>query len=202
MLKNALLILFVDRLTALRYARLYHVDRANWKFNKAKQEYLIRHMLTPPIENDGAVPGGEKGEEAAKNEEEEEKGAERGASDQHWPDEWNRCVAKYLVTIQGKAKQRLLDILNEAARREIPPIAQDVAAAGEGQEHDSDAVAPSVSTLGAKSVSFGDLAMEQQSLATSQSSVPNHAGALSAKEVSRIQFEKERAGKMLLELHD
>ncbi|UZJ57278.1 hypothetical protein CBS101457_006598 [Exobasidium rhododendri] len=184
---------------ALRYARQYHVDRANWKFNKAKQEYLIRHMLTPPVERkDGATEGQRDGEGDGDGKG-EDGGDDEGkpAIDQFWPDDWNRCVAKYLITIQGKAKERLFDILNLAAQRDVPPVAQEQSMTP-GDSSTAALPPHSAPTVEAKSVSFGDLAMEQQNAnAVLNSGIQSNA--LSAVEVSRIQFEKERAQKMLME---
>lgn len=180
-------------MTALAYARQYHVDRANWKFNKAKQEYLIRHMLTPPIEPESVEKGpGEGGK--AEGDEAEEGG---NAKDQYWPDDWNRCVARYLATIQGKAKERLFEVLRQANRQEMPSLAHEVSS--RTAQPSLDPPHPVSASTAMKSVSFGDLAMAQDATDSTQGAAPD---ALSDVEIRRIRFEKERAEKLLHEMQD
>ena len=122
--------------------------------------------------------------------------------DQHWPDEWNRCVAQYLLTVQGKAKERLLDTLTRAAHQDIPPIVEDEAAVA-----DTGAAADAVSAPGAEttskstmSVSFGDLAMRHDAAGVLNGD--QASTAKSAQEVHKIRFEKERAENLLREMQD
>lgn len=99
---------------ALAYIRQFHLDREHWKFNKAKQEYLIRHMFTLPLEKPSwSEPDTSKEKDGMDKEIDSFKS-------QYWPNEWNRCVAKYFATIQGQAKQRLFDTLTRASQQVIP----------------------------------------------------------------------------------
>jgi hypothetical protein len=179
---------------ALMYAYQYHTDRDNWKFNKAKQEYLIRHMLTPPLEQEGtSVAQGEEQEQRQEAEAEAETETHTNLADQHWPDVWNRCVAKYLITIQGAAKERLIDTLTKASQRDIPKMVEAVDQSNV-VANTSEPPAPAPAAAGSKSVSFGALAMEQDAAGKIDDGV-------NASEIRRLEFEKTRSKKMLDEMH-
>lgn len=180
---------------ALGYARQYHLARSDWKFNKAKQEYLIRHMLTPPpAQSAGGIVGNQ--QDAEKETEGDGDDIASTPDQQHWPDEWNHCVAKYLATIRGRARERLFDVLTMAAKQVIPAEPVQVVSAA-----DLTAGVPAANTATKKKsvVSFGDLAMAQEAAGneTSESST-----SINAADVQRRHFQKDRATKLLAELQD
>lgn len=173
-------------LSALLYSRQYFLDRTNWKFNKAKQEYLIRHMLNVPPQISISASQSNSTDGNAKSEADESKDKDEiVASQPFFPEEWVECIARYLNTIQGQAKQRVIDTLNIKAQQEIPsqPVTATTAI--------DLATKPTSSSNGEikKSVSFGDLAMKQDD--------SPGATQLSDQERHRLQFEKERAIKLL-----
>lgn len=112
---------------------------------------------------------------------------------QYWPDEWNRCVARYLATIQGKAKERLVDILTKSAEQVIPalPAREDATI--------QSITTPSLNTTPSekKTVSFGDLAMSQEA---SSNEASDPSVNISIAEIQRRQFQKDRAAKLLNEM--
>jgi hypothetical protein len=148
-------------------------------------------MLTPPPTQTATEIDSSKldVEESAEKEEDDI------ADQQHWPDEWNRCVAKYLATIQGKAKLRLMEILTKAAEQIIPAMPVQVVTSAPSTE----GVSGAINAPGKKSVSFGDLAMIQDAVHNEGSDLST---STSAADVQRRQFQKDRAIKLLAELAD
>lgn len=175
-------------ISALSYAKQYAVDKQQWKFNKARQEHLIRHMLSrAPQEN--ANESIEKPEKVT-NEEEAEAvaAAEQIHQPSWWPDEWNECVAFYLNTVQGGAKDRLLKRLREAKEQVTPapiqPLVQESQPLPSTQE-------AAMSSANSKSVNFADMA----TVVDAQPSVEEQAEKESDRQ--RIIFEKKRATALL-----
>jgi hypothetical protein len=177
---------------ALAYARQYHLARSEWKFNKAKQEYLIRHMLTPPPAASQSTKA-DKIVDEAKDEEAED--GDTILDQQHWPDEWNKCVAKYLATIQGKAKERLFDNLTKAAEQVIPMMPAQI----ESAIASNTTPASNAAISEKKSVSFGDLAMAQDA---STNEAQDSSASISVADIQRRQFQKDRAARLLAEMRE
>lgn len=95
---------------ALEYARQYHLDRPAWKFNKARQLWLIRHALSIPTSEGLSVNPSEdvankeavskENKDSAKEDEEEEEEILP-----FWTDRWTVLAGSYLATVQGGAKE-------------------------------------------------------------------------------------------------
>jgi hypothetical protein len=120
---------------ALSYAYIFHTSRQAWKFQKAKEGWLLRHLLdhpTPAAATEAAAPAsaeptartdtvsGEPADEAAQEEQ----------VDNSIPDAYIALAGHYLSTMQGKSKDRLKEELQravaagEALPAEAPEIEQ------------------------------------------------------------------------------
>lgn len=176
-------------MAALGYAKVYLLERPSWKFSKARQEHLIRHMLSRPISmSDGRVEQANK--EAG---EDKEHGVDEDDAPQAswWPDEWNGCVALYLATVQGAAKARLLQRLRDAAAQSVPEVPLPAAPK---QETDTNGPSSEVQqNQQAKSVRFAEMAMTAD-----ERSTVDYTSKVSHRE--QILFERGRARALLSQM--
>jgi hypothetical protein len=171
-------------IASLAYAQQYHINRIAWKFNKARQEHLIRHMTSRLDETKGDKVMEADGKE--QNEVEDEIDKPSG-----WPDEWNCCVGLYLYTVQGAAKERLVQRLRQSAQKRVPDVVVEKISTAPDQVQAAD-------NSIAKSVSFGDMAM---GMSQDQDDSQPASSKVTVEERDRIQFERERARTLLTIMH-
>ncbi|PWN92067.1 hypothetical protein FA10DRAFT_82277 [Acaromyces ingoldii] len=180
---------------ALEYARQYHLDRPAWKFNKARQLWLIRHALSMPTsEGLSANPSEDVANKEAVSKENKDPSKEEEEEEEEippfWTDRWTVLAGSYLATVQGGAKERLIGSLREAATAEIPAIPQRATAEAE------DSFATSAADEKSKSVSFGDLAMTKE--AKDAADGPSDADiALAQEQATLVKKRKARAQQLL-----
>ncbi len=99
---------------AIQYAQVYIKDKSQWKFNKAKQNWLLRNALSvPPSDYDSALarkqPDSTASAEAAPEEAEDTEDGENFV-----PEDFVPVVTAYLTSVMGGARQRLIESLREA----------------------------------------------------------------------------------------
>lgn len=138
---------------ALTYACIHHTSRSSWKFQTAKQAWLQRHLLTCPlptevrIESEGrtdTISGDPSAEDV------------QPVVDNSIPDTYLPLVVNYLGTMQGKSKERLLNELRGVvASMKALPTEEEQLQANVTQ------VEPTTTSTGSKTVSFADVADEQ-----------------------------------------
>lgn len=155
---------------ALTYAYVFQTSRADWKFQKAKEGWLLRHLLTPPQDLTGTatkpIASGEGAATATASEGQAEGIAEETVEDMCIPETYLALVTKYLSTMQGKSQLRLREDLQKTVQEfdALPPLAE---AASETTTtttsvpvKDQEAGA-ATSDADGKTVSFADMAEEQ-----------------------------------------
>lgn len=164
---------------------------------------LAGPVATSNTSLDSRIGAGGK-DEAANDDDDDEEGPQRPA---YWPDEWTPAVAVYLGTVQGGAKARLVQKLQQAAQQPLPaPPPEPIAAAVDASIANAAAAAtttgaPAPASAGPeKSVRFGDMAMLANEEATTTAAAANAASAVASAQQkhARVVFERARA-RVLLE---
>ncbi|KAE8207762.1 hypothetical protein CF327_g7262 [Tilletia walkeri] len=175
---------------ALAYAQRFARDRASWKFEKQRQNWLLRHVLdvylsSPGIDSTDEAAVEEKGANGAGNgkEEEDEDG------DVRVPGAYVHVLAYYYAHMVGGAKARIIETLREAANKVIPDEDQDAAI---------EAI-PSTSETAAPTFSIGDLALQKEAQEEKEkgADVENAAKLKAARDELR---RRKEVGRRLLEL--
>ncbi|CAO1622557.1 unnamed protein product [Sympodiomycopsis kandeliae] len=139
---------------ALTYAYTHNTSRSTWKFQKAKEAWLQRHLLTVPLSSEtgqqsetgrtDTISGDPSSEET------------QPTVDNSIPDKYLPLVVNYLSTMQGKAKDRLIgELRNVIASMKALPSEE------EQLQENANQVPAAPTSSGAKSVSFADVADEQ-----------------------------------------
>ena len=96
--------------TAIQYARIYVSDKASWKFNKAKQNWLLRNALAcPPADYDPSVST----KAAAGDEQDEDENKDEEEGENFIPEPFVPVVIEYLRSVVGGARQ----VRNNVPRR-------------------------------------------------------------------------------------
>ncbi|EPQ28759.1 uncharacterized protein PFL1_03562 [Pseudozyma flocculosa PF-1] len=199
---------------AIEYARVYSSDRASWKFNKAKQNWLLRNALAcPPADYDPelatrkpAAQGDKPSEEAPTAAQGAQDGqGDAAAADKEKPEEdegenfipevFVPVVTAYLKSVMGAAKQRLVETLKEALNAPVP----ETAAAETVSDVDAAASAPAAADKSTgKSVSFGAMAMEAEKTADAAAAATNGEGEASpAIDARTLELRRQRAKRIL-----
>lgn len=184
---------------AIIYAQTYTGNKTQWKFNKARQNWLLRNALSiPPADYESTlarVASGEKQGEAKGRDGDDEEG------ENFVPDDFMPVVSAYLKSVLGGARSRLITTLNEACN------AAEVVTPSHNETSDSPAKpAPVAETAGAetpgarKTVSFADIAMEQESSQQAKAETPSstdEAGATAGPDARTVELKRTRARSLL-----
>jgi hypothetical protein len=203
--------LSVQAKQAIQYAQIYSKDKSLWKFNKAKQNWLLRNALSIPpsdydaslarrqastteTEGDMTLPDGENTEENA------EKLNDDGEEGETFiPDDFVAVVTAYLQSVQGGSRQRLVGSLNEALKAPEVAVKPEPAAAPEAVTQ-VNANVDNVATTpanGTKSVSFAKMAMEAEAEAEE---IRESAGSSAVPDTRTVELRRDRARRMLQQM--
>lgn len=182
---------------AISYAQTYVSNKTQWKFNKARQNWLLRNALSvPPADYDAALARKRsdlKSGEASNAEEDDEEG------ETFVPDDFVPVVAAYLKSVLGGAKVRLVQTLNEALQAAEVPVAPPM----DAPATITDVAASEAPTTG-KSVSFADMAMEQEG--TQEQSKSTHSAATeeavapAGPDARTVELKRQRARVLLQQM--
>ncbi|KAE8229907.1 hypothetical protein CF326_g5107 [Tilletia indica] len=176
---------------ALAYAQRFARDRPSWKFEKQRQNWLLRHVLDVYLSSSGVVST----DEAAVEKEKGANGAGNGKEeddedgDVRIPGAYVHVLAYYYAHMVGGAKARIIETLREAANKVIPDEDQDAAI---------EAI-PSTSETAAPTFSIGDLALQKEAQEEKEkgADVANAAKLKAARDELR---RRKEVGRRLLEL--
>ncbi|SNX83170.1 uncharacterized protein MEPE_01876 [Melanopsichium pennsylvanicum] len=146
---------------AIQYAQLYTKDKSQWKFNKAKQNWLLRNALSvPPSDYDSALA--RKQPDSKASAEGVADGLEAAEEGENFvPEDFVPVVTAYLNSVMGGARQRLIESLKEAVNAPAVVITtQPQVTSGAAKTTITSEDSPNCEAK--KSVSFGNLAMEEE----------------------------------------
>ncbi|TKY87108.1 hypothetical protein EX895_003785 [Sporisorium graminicola] len=193
---------------AIQYAQVYTKDKSQWKFNKAKQNWLLRNALSVPPADYDAVLARKQGEgKDAEDGAKEEDGEEAEEGENFVPDDFVAVVTAYLTSVMGGARQRLIESLREALNApavQVAPIQSDAAddaakVANATNEQSTDAAANGTAaptTPTSKSVSFGNLALESER----KEEAVEAAGLPTGTDPRAVELRRTRATQMLQQM--
>ena len=187
---------------AIQYAQIYAKDKSQWKFNKAKQNWLLRNALSvAPSDYDAELARKQDGK-ADPAEGEDKDGEQEEEGENFVPDDFVPVVTAYLTSVMGGARQRLIESLREAvnapavtlpqtqsegaaeATKVVPAEGADGSATNEGAANGAAAT---------KSVSFGNLARESEQ----EEEAAAAAGLPSGTDPRSVELRRARATQML-----
>ncbi|SPO23209.1 uncharacterized protein UTRI_01887 [Ustilago trichophora] len=183
---------------AIQYAQVYTKDKSQWKFNKAKQNWLLRNALSvPPSDYDPALARKQPDSTAtAEGAAEEAEDAEEGEN--FVPEDFVLVVTAYLNSVMGGARLRLIESLKEAVNAPIITVAHIQAEVTDGTSKDTatneatiDGKAEGAATT--KSVSFGNLALETEK----KEEAAEAAGLPAGTDPQAVELRRTRATLML-----
>ncbi|KAJ9478219.1 hypothetical protein PHBOTO_001784 [Pseudozyma hubeiensis] len=181
---------------AIQYAQIYIKDKSQWKFNKAKQNWLLRNALSvPPSDYDAFLA--RKQVESSSAAEDSEDAAEEGEN--FVPEDFVPVVTAYLTSVMGGARLRLIESLKEAINAPVVEVAlvqpeiQDDSAHTTTANEQAAGVAADDGAAATKSVSFGNLALESEQKEQAAEAAGLPAGA----DPREVELRRERATKML-----
>lgn len=182
---------------AIQYAQIYIKDKSQWKFNKAKQNWLLRNALSvPPSDYDPALAR-KQSDSAASADGAAEEADEAEEGENFVPEDFVPVVTAYLTSVMGGARQRLIESLKEAVNAPAITIAPTQTEATE--EAAKDAATNEEASKGAaegaatKSVSFGNLALETEKKEEAAEAVGLPAGT----DPQSVELRRARATQML-----
>lgn len=183
---------------AIQYAQVYTKDKSQWKFNKAKQNWLLRNALSvPPSDYDPALA--RKQSDSSVTAEGEVENAEEAEEGENFvPEDFVPVVTAYLNSVMGGARQRLIESLKEAVNAPaivIAPFAAegtDDAAAKDADTNEEATKQPTDGTA-TKSVSFGNLALETEK----KDEAAEAAGLPAGTDPQAVELRRTRARQML-----
>ncbi|SPC66971.1 uncharacterized protein UHOD_02537 [Ustilago sp. UG-2017b] len=184
---------------AIQYAQIYSQLKPQWKFNKAKQNWLLRNALSvPPSDYDTALArkqsenAASAGEDGAAEEAEE---AEEGEN--FVPGDFVLVVTAYLNSVMGGARQRLIESLREAVNApaiEIAPTQAEVTDdAGKSTATNGEEAKQSGEGAATKSFSFGNLALDTEK----KEEAAEAAGLPAGTDPQAVELRRARATQML-----
>ncbi|GAC96258.1 hypothetical protein PHSY_003838 [Pseudozyma hubeiensis SY62] len=181
---------------AIQYAQIYIKDKSQWKFNKAKQNWLLRNALSvPPSDYDASLA--RKQVETSSAAEDSEDAAEEGEN--FVPEDFVPVVTAYLTSVMGGARLRLIESLREAINAPVVEIAPTQPEAQDDSAHTTTAneqaagIAAGDGGATTKSVSFGNLALESEQ----KEQAAEAAGLPAGTDPREVEMRRERATKML-----
>ncbi|CDS82139.1 uncharacterized protein SPSC_02959 [Sporisorium scitamineum] len=183
---------------AIQYAQVYTKDKSQWKFNKAKQNWLLRNALSvPPSDYDASLARKQgSNTDAAEDAEEAEEG------ENFVPDDFVAVVTAYLTSVMGGARQRLVESLQEAVNAPAATVAppqpeagEDAAKATVADEQSNDAAANGTAAT-TKSVSFGNSALESER----KEEAAEAAGLPTGTDPQTVELRRTRATQMLQQM--
>lgn len=181
---------------AIQYSQIYIKDKSQWKFNKAKQNWLLRNALSvPPSDYDASLARKQiESSSAAGNSEDS---AEEGEN--FVPEDFVPVVTAYLTSVMGGARLRFIESLKEAINAPVvevtpaqPETQNDSAHATSANAQDA-GVAADDGGAATKSVSFGNLALESEQ----KEQAAEAAGLPAGTDPREVELRRERATKML-----
>ncbi|EST07669.1 Protein of unknown function DUF2373 [Kalmanozyma brasiliensis GHG001] len=165
---------------AISYAQVYTTAKSEWKFNKAKQNWLLRNALSvPPSDYDASLARKQADGNGTENSTAEEADEEAEEGDNFVPNDFVPVVTAYLSSVMGGARQRMIESLKEAVNAPAITVAptqpegtDDAAATTSSTNVAADGVAANGAVT--KSVSFGNLALEAEKTeeATAEAGLP------------------------------
>ncbi|KDN52591.1 hypothetical protein K437DRAFT_253995 [Tilletiaria anomala UBC 951] len=177
---------------------------STWRFNKAKQNWLLRHLLNAPSSQTLDESTANASDESSASSAQGAKAAGRGVA---IPDEYVPFLGWYFKGIQGNARRVLVNELKQA--RDAPAHAQ-VTLSGPG--NDSSDAAPSASATAAaplqgagsnsSNLAFGDMALSMEASAdaaqaTTSVAAPTSASAPAAGSAQDVETSRARAKEIL-----
>ncbi|KAJ1028616.1 hypothetical protein NDA16_001782 [Ustilago loliicola] len=185
---------------AIQYAQVYSKDKSQWKFNKAKQNWLLRNALSVPPSDyepilarkqpDSAASAGAGG--AAEEAEEAEEG------ENFVPEDFVLVVTAYLNSVMGGARQRLIESLREAVNAPAVTVARTQTEVTEDASKNTatneEGSKPPTEGAATKSVSFGNLALETEEEAAEAAGLP------AATDPQAVELRRARATQMLQQM--
>lgn len=185
---------------AIQYAQTYAKDKAQWKFNKAKQNWLLRNALSvPPSDYDPALarkqPADAASAEGAASTTEEAQEGENFV-----PEDFVLVVTTYLNSVMGGARQRLIESLKEAVN--APAMSVDSAptevtdGAANANIADEEGTSAKADGTVTKSVSFGNLALETEKKEEAAEAA-EAAGPSAGTDARAVELRRARATQML-----
>ncbi|SPO21899.1 uncharacterized protein UTRI_01887_B [Ustilago trichophora] len=183
---------------AIQYAQVYTKDKSQWKFNKAKQNWLLRNALSvPPSDYDPALARKQPDSTAtAEDAAEDAEDAEEGEN--FVPEDFVLVVTAYLNSVMGGARLRLIESLKEAVNAPVITVAPTQAEVTDEASNDTatneattDEKAEGAATT--KSVSFGNLALETEK----KEEAAEAAGLPAGTDPQAVELRRARAKQML-----
>ncbi|KAJ1027352.1 hypothetical protein NDA18_003360 [Ustilago nuda] len=181
---------------AIQYAQIYSSEKSQWKFNKAKQNWLLRNALSvPPSDYDTALARKRSENAASAGEDGAAEEAEEGEN--FVPEDFVLVVTAYLNSVMGGARQRLIESLREAVNAptiEIAPTqAQVTDEAGNSTATNGEEAKQSGEGTATKSFSFGNLALDTEKKEQAAEAVGLPAGT----DPQAVELRRARATQML-----
>lgn len=184
---------------AIQYAQIYSKDKSQWKFNKAKQNWLLRNALSvPPSDYDPSLARKQADNAASADAEGAAEQAEEAEEGENFvPEDLVLVVTAYLNSVMGGARQRLIESLREAVNAPAIAVAptqvqvtddasKDTATNGEESK-------PAAEASATKSVSFGNLALETEK----KEEAAEAAGLPAGTDPQAVELRRARAMQML-----
>lgn len=167
---------------ALHYAYLHHTSRDKWKFQKAKEAWLLRHLLSVPMttqpshesdtqtkQTESSEPNHTRTDTISGEGQQDDDATSTPQIDHSISDQYLPLVVNYLSTMQGKSKERLVADLQKVVEegKSLPPP---VEAAEEQAVAAPETPGSTSTTTTKKTVSFADVADEQNQREQGESS--------------------------------
>lgn len=181
---------------AIQYAQLYTKDKSQWKFNKAKQNWLLRNALAiQPSDYDAALAR-KQPDSTASAEGVAEEAEEADEGENFVPEDFVPVVTAYLSSVVGGARQRLVESLKEAVNAPAITVAPRVEASDDtanAEATNGDAANAETKGSATKSVSFGNLALE----AEKKEEAAEAAGLPTGTDPRTVELRRTRASQML-----
>lgn len=183
---------------AIHYAQTYTKDKSQWKFNKAKQNWLLRNALSVPPSDYDATLARKQPESSAAEDGTAEEADDAEEGENFVPDDFVPVVTAYLTSVMGGARQRMIESLREAVNAPAitvaptqPQVADDAAA----ENTTTNVTTEGVEANGAvtKSVSFGNLALD----AEKTEEAAEAAGLPAGTDPRAVELRRTRATQML-----
>lgn len=183
---------------AIHYAQIYTKDKSHWKFNKAKQNWLLRNALSVPPSDYGATLARKQPESSAAEEGTAEEADEAEEGENFVPDDFVPVVTAYLTSVMGGARQRMIESLREAVNAPAITVAPTQPQGADNAAAEStmtNVTADGVDGSGAvtKSVSFGNLALN----AEKTEEAAEAAGLPAGTDPRAVELRRTRATQML-----
>ncbi|KAL9932589.1 hypothetical protein V8E36_008706 [Tilletia maclaganii] len=186
---------------ALSYAQRFARDKAAWKFEKQRQNWLLRHALDLDLDyvldsDSKALDGGDASGEPEQNWDATMTGAEGDKDDDtavRIPAIYADVLAWYYANMQGGAKTRIVETLRTAADLDVPDEP--------AKSHPTESTEAASAVGPTPSFSIGDLAMAKEKAEEAAEKIPDGATAdRSLAATAELNRRRKVAAQRLLEL--